>query len=68
MIEKEGLIKFIDSKKQMGFITPDDGESGELKDVFFRFKAYKGESSTLKAGQRIKYILKDGEADEVTPQ
>jgi len=62
MLKHKGLIKFIDAKKQMGFITPEDGQS---KDIFFRFRAFKGDCDSLKSGTPVVFVLQDGEAHEI---
>lgn len=51
-----GTVKWFDSKKGYGFITPEDGS----KDVFAHFSEIQGQTN----GQRN---LKDGQKVEYTP-
>lgn len=47
-----GVVKFFDSKKGFGFITPDD----QSEDIFVHFSAIKGDGyRSLQAEQKVQY-------------
>jgi CspA family cold shock protein len=52
-----GLVKWFNSEKGFGFITPADGS----KDVFVHFSAIQGSDyKTLDEGQRVEFSLENG--------
>ncbi|MBX9705079.1 MAG: cold-shock protein [Gammaproteobacteria bacterium] len=58
MSEKQaGVVKWFDSKKGYGFITPDNGG----KDVFVHFASIKGDGfKTLNDGDKVEYTATEG--------
>ncbi|MDY0890310.1 transcription antiterminator/RNA stability regulator CspE [Kosakonia sp. CFBP8986] len=52
-----GLVKWFNSEKGFGFITPTDGS----KDVFVHFSAILGSDyKTLDEGQKVEFSLENG--------
>ncbi len=52
----KGKVKWFDSKKGYGFITPEDG-----KDVFVHHTGIKGEGyKTLQEGQEVEFEIVEG--------
>ena len=55
--KKTGTVKFFNSKKGFGFITPDDGQ----KDVFFHAKDLNGvEFNDLREGDAVTFEIVEG--------
>lgn len=58
MPQATGTVKFFNSEKGFGFITPDDGSS----DVFVHFRAINSDGySTLDEGQKVEYDVAQGQ-------
>ena len=53
-MEEEGVIKFYDTKKNFGFITPNNSS----KDVFFH---QTGLLETVNEGDKVQYIEETGD-------
>lgn len=49
--KKKGTIKFFNSQKGFGFITPDDGG----KELFVHTSNIQGDSRTLREGQKVEF-------------
>ena len=66
MEKSKGKIKFFNTQKGFGFITPDDG----TKELFVHISNVKGNQS-LDEGQAVEYVKSEGrkglEATQVTP-
>ncbi|MES2274178.1 MAG: cold shock domain-containing protein [Chlamydiota bacterium] len=66
MFKKKGKIKFFNSQKGFGFITPDDGG----KELFVHVNNVKGGAQSLREGQSVEFVEGPGrkgpEATEVT--
>jgi CspA family cold shock protein len=64
--KSKGKIKFFNSQKGFGFITPDDGD----KEIFVHTSNVEGDTSSLHEGQKVEYVVAQGrkgpEATEVT--
>ena len=63
-----GSVKWFNTEKGFGFITPDDGSD----DVFVHFSGIIAEGfKTLEENQKVSYVLANGpkglQATEVTP-
>ncbi|EJL92512.1 RNA chaperone/antiterminator CspA [Pantoea sp. BIGb0393] len=63
-----GLVKWFNSDKGFGFITPNDGS----KDVFVHFSAIQSDNyKTLDEGQQVSFTIENGAkgpaAGNVTP-
>jgi CspA family cold shock protein len=65
-VKSRGTIKFFNSQKGFGFITPDNGG----KDIFVHANNVKSDVKALREGQKVEYIEGSGrkgpEATEVT--
>ena len=66
MTKARGTIKFFNTQKGFGFITPDNGG----KDIFVHANGVKGDPKGLREGQKVEYVEGPGrkgpEATEVT--
>ncbi len=66
MSKSTGTIKFFNTQKGFGFITPDDGG----KDLFVHANNVKGNALSMREGQKVEYVEGPGrkgpEATEVT--
>lgn len=66
MQKNKGTIKFFNSQKGFGFITPDNGG----KELFVHTSNIKGDAKNLREGQKVEYVEAPGrkgpEATEVT--
>jgi len=64
--KSKGTIKFFNSQKGFGFITPDDGG----KELFVHTSNIKGDASSVREGQKVEFVEGPGrkgpEATEVT--
>jgi len=67
MTKQQGTIKFFNSQKGFGFITPDQGG----KDLFVHANNVNGDPKSLREGQKVEYVegagQKGPEAKEVSP-
>ncbi len=66
MAKSQGTLKFFNSQKGFGFITPDNGG----KDLFVHANNVNGDPQSLREGQKVEYVegagRKGPEATEVT--
>lgn len=66
MTKSKGTIKFFNTQKGFGFITPDNGG----KELFVHITQVQGDPQLLQPGQQVTYMEKEGrkglEAGEVT--
>lgn len=66
MTKAQGTIKFFNSQKGFGFITPTNGG----KELFVHISNIEGNAKTLQEGQRVEFVEKTGrkgpEATEVS--
>ena len=66
MSKKKGVIKFFNTQKGFGFITPEDGG----KELFVHANNIEGNVQALREGQRVEYVEAPGrkgpEATQVT--
>lgn len=66
MAKSRGTIKFFNSQKGFGFITPDSGG----KDIFVHANNVQGDPDSLREGQKVEYVEGSGrkgpEAVDVT--
>lgn len=66
MSKNTGTIKFFNSQKGFGFITPDNGG----KELFVHTSNVSGDARALQEGQKVSYVEAQGrkgpEATEVT--
>jgi cold shock protein len=64
--KSKGTIKFFNSQKGFGFITPETGG----KELFVHTSNIKGDARSLQEGQKVEYVEGQGrkgpEATEVT--
>jgi len=64
--KSQGTLKFFNSQKGFGFITPDNGG----KDLFVHANNVNGDPQSLREGQKVEYVegagRKGPEATEVT--
>lgn len=67
MAKSKGTVKFFNTQKGFGFITPDNGG----KDLFVHISNIKGDAASLREGQKVEFVegagRKGPEATEVTP-
>ena len=67
MAKSKGTIKFFNSKKGFGFITPDSGS----KDLFVHVSNVNGDADSLREGSKVEFVEGSGrkgpEAIDVTP-
>jgi CspA family cold shock protein len=63
--KQKGTIKFFNSQKGFGFITPDDGS----EELFVHTSNVLGNAQSLREGQKVEYVKRPGrkgpEATEV---
>lgn len=51
MVKSKGTIKFFNTQKGFGFITPDNGG----KDLFLHINNFKGNPQSLREGQKVEF-------------
>ena len=65
-MKQKGTIKFFNSQKGFGFITPDDGS----EELFVHTSNVLGNAQSLREGQKVEYVKRPGrkgpEATEVS--
>lgn len=65
-MKSKGTIKFFNSQKGFGFITPDNGG----KEIFVHVSNIEGNAQSLREGQKVEFIEGQGrkgpEATQVT--
>lgn len=66
MLKSKGTIKFFNTQKGFGFITPEKGG----KEIFVHINNVQGDVQDLREGQRVEYVEGQGrkglEAKEVS--
>ena len=64
-VKQKGTIKFFNSQKGFGFITPDDGS----EELFVHTSNVQGDARSLREGVKVEYVKRPGrkgpEATEV---
>ncbi len=67
MAKSKGTVKFFNTQKGFGFITPKNGG----KDLFVHVSNIKGDAESLREGQEVEFVegagRKGPEATEVQP-
>ncbi len=67
MNKQKGTIKFFNTQKGFGFITPDNGG----KEIFVHASNINGDAKSIREGQKVEFIEGQGrkgpEATQVTP-
>ena len=56
MSKNKGIVKFFNSQKGFGFITPDDGS----KEIFVHINNIEGNVQSLNEGQAVMYEIGQG--------
>jgi CspA family cold shock protein len=56
MAQSKGTVKFFNSQKGFGFITPDSGK----KDLFVHVNSLEGGTNNLSEGQNVEYDEEEG--------
>lgn len=68
MDKSRGTIKFFNTQKGFGFITPEDGG----KELFVHASNIEGNVKALREGQKVRYVKGEGrkgpEATQVSPE
>ena len=66
MSKSTGTVKFFNSQKGFGFITPDEGG----KELFVHISSFAAGTASLDEGQKVEYVEQEGrkgpEAKEVS--
>jgi CspA family cold shock protein len=52
LAKSKGTVKFFNSQKGFGFITPDNGG----KDLFVHANNVNGDADSLREGQKVEYV------------
>ena len=56
MEKSKGTVKFFNSQKGFGFITPDSGG----KELFVHVNSLEGGTDSLSEGQKVEYVEEEG--------
>lgn len=56
MAKNKGTVKFFNSQKGFGFITPDEGG----KDLFVHINGLAAGTASLREGQKVEYVEQEG--------
>lgn len=56
MSKSKGTLKFLNSQKGYGFISPDDG----TKDLFVHISNIEGGGASLREGERVEFLVEQG--------
>ena len=56
MAKSKGTVKFFNSQKGFGFITPDSGG----KELFVHANSLEGGTHSLSEGQKVEYVEEEG--------
>lgn len=56
MAKSNGTVKFFNSQKGFGFITPDSGG----KELFVHVNSLEGDTQSLNEGQKVEYEEEEG--------